>query len=569
MWGNEWRSRERKQATETQTVACRTQLHFSLWLLPIFLATFLAYIPAMNGAILWDDDANVTRPELQSAEGLYRIWFEPGATQQYYPLLHTAFWLEHKLWGDATLGYHLVNITWHLISVTLVYAILVSLEIPGALLAAGIFALHPVMVESVAWITEQKNTLSGMFYFGAMLAYLRFDENRRTVDYLGAFALFVLALFGKTATVTLPGALLVIVWWKHGSLSWSRDIRPLIPFAAIGITAGSITSWVERTKLGTETSEFALSLSQRVLVAGRVIWFYLGKLFYPVNLVFMYPKWTIDPAQWRQWLFPLAALLLTGWFWMLRHRFRGPLAGWLYFCGTLLPVLGFMNVFYFFYAYVSDHFQYLASLGIITISSAGFVTAAKRFRWQSMAGGVAILAVLAALTYHQSGLYYTDKFTLYETILTNNPECWLAELNLGSLLVDSGRDAEGIDHYKRALALNPTSCDAHSNLGIMLCSKGRLAEGLEHLKIAAELNPKSASTHHDYANGLLLAKRYDEAVTECQEAVKLMPNSASERFSFGLALARAGRIEQAKAQLRIALEIRPDYPQARELLSRL
>ncbi|MEN6452293.1 MAG: glycosyltransferase family 39 protein, partial [Thermoguttaceae bacterium] len=176
----------------------------------LFLAVLVAYLPALRGGFIWDDDGHVTRPELRSWHGLYRIWHEPNASQQYYPVLHTAFWIEHRLWGDNTLYYHLVNVLLHTTAAVLVAVVLRRLAVPGALLAAAIFALHPVHVESVAWISEQKNTLSAVFYLGAMLAYLRFDQTRRPLAYAVAIALFVLGLESKTVTATLPAALLVI-----------------------------------------------------------------------------------------------------------------------------------------------------------------------------------------------------------------------------------------------------------------------------------------------------------------------------------------------------------------------
>ncbi len=200
----------------------------------------------MEGFI-WDDHAHVTRPELRSWYGLFRIWFDLGATQQYYPMLHSAFWVQYWFWDDATLGYHLVNILLHATVAVMVAMILRQLAIPVAYLAAAIFALHPVHVESVAWITELKNTLSAVFYLGSAMVYLRFDQQRRISLYLWALCLFVLS---KTVTATLPAALLLIFWWQRGHLEWKKDIMPLLPFFLIGAVFGIFTSWVERTQIG-------------------------------------------------------------------------------------------------------------------------------------------------------------------------------------------------------------------------------------------------------------------------------------------------------------------------------
>ena len=258
----------------------------------------LAYWPALHGAQLWDDDGHVTKPALRSLAGLKGIWTEVGATQQYYPVLHSAFWVEHRLWGDAVIGYHLVNVLLHAASALLVMAIMRRLALPGAWLGGLIFALHPVGVESVAWITEQKNTLSAFFYLGAAFFYLDFDQTRRGSRYFAAALLFVLALFSKTVTATLPAALLVVFWWRRGRLDFFRDVLPLLPWFALSACSGLVTAWVEKFFIGAHGADFGLTFSQRVLLAGRALWFYADKLCWPGELVFIYPRWQLDPGAW-------------------------------------------------------------------------------------------------------------------------------------------------------------------------------------------------------------------------------------------------------------------------------
>src|SRR5437763_6703400 len=202
------------------------------WFFCLILAgvTILAYQPAWHGGLLWDDDNCTTPPELRTLDGLRRIWFQPRAIAQYYPLVFSSYWLQQRLWGDSTTGYHIVNLLLHIGCVVLVLRILRRLRIPGAQLAAIIFALHPVNVETVAWIAERKNTLSGVFALAATLWYLRFDESRSRRSYALALGMFLLGLLSKAAVVTLPLALLAIFWWKRGTISWSRDVVPLIPF---------------------------------------------------------------------------------------------------------------------------------------------------------------------------------------------------------------------------------------------------------------------------------------------------------------------------------------------------
>ena len=434
----------------------------------LVVATVAAYRPAWYGGMLWDDDGHLTKPELRSLEGLGRIWFDLDATNQYYPLLHSAFWLQYRLWGDQTLGYHLVNIVLHALNALLVALILRRLRVPGALLAAAIFALHPVHVESVAWMAELKNTLSGFFYLASALAYLGFDERRRRGMYTLSLALFAAALLCKTVTATLPAALLVVFWWRRGGLNWRRDVLPLLPFLALGATAGLFTAWVERALIGAAGAEYDFTLIERCLIAGRVICFYLGKLLWPTNLIFIYPQWNISQSVWWQYLYPLGIILtvLAG-LWLVRRRWRGPLAGMLFFCGTLFPALGFLNVYPFRYSLVADHFQYLASLGIITLFAAGLARLAASSVLAcsgSRAAMLTILSLLGVLTWHQSQ-QYRDVETLYRTTLSQNPSCWMAHNNLGSVLEASGRPEEAVRHYQQALRIKPDHAQGPQQLG--------------------------------------------------------------------------------------------------------
>ena len=379
-----------------------------LTVLLIVCCTFLAYLPALDGGLLWDDAAHVTRPDLRSLHGLWRIWSDLGATQQYYPLLHSAFWMEYKLWGDATLGYHLANLLLHAAAAILVMLIMRRLGLPGAWLAALIFTLHPVCVESVAWIAEQKNTLSTVFYLGAALLYLNFDRTRRGSHYFLALALFVMALLTKTVTDTLPAALLVVFWWQRGRLGWKRDVVPLLPWFALGAAAGLFTAWVERRFVFAEGPDFALTLVERFLLAGRALWFYLGKLVWPADLMFFYPRWHVDAAQWWQYLFPLAALAALIGLCLLAPKHRGPLAGALIFAGTLFPALGFFNVYPFIYSYVADHFQYAASLGIIVPVAAGLASAVTA-RTRGWAVAAACLALAGARRPHLAAVRHVPR----------------------------------------------------------------------------------------------------------------------------------------------------------------
>ncbi len=523
-------------------------------------ATLLAYFPAFQGGFIWDDAGHVTRPDLQSLQGLERIWCELGATQQYYPFLHTAFWVEHLLWGDWAPGYHILNVLLHATAACLLGIALRRLAVRGAWLAALLFGLHPVGVESVAWISEQKNTLSTVLYFSAALAYLRFDEKRKGGPYALATGLFTIALLTKTVTATLPAALLVVFWWKRGRLSWRRDVVPLAPWFALAGAAGWLTAWFERTRIGAQGADFSLTLAQRGLLAGRVIWFYLGKLVWPADLVFIYPRWTVDPAQAWQWLFPLAVLALLVGLWLGRRR--GVIAGLLFFVGTLFPALGFINVFPFLFSFVADHFQYLAGAGILVLGSAGLESLRPRL---PVAGGRVLaalgLAALGILTWHQSTMY-RDVFTLYETTLAKNPACWLAHNNLAEALANSGRTPEAIPHLEQALRLRPGFPEAENNLGDDLRQLGRPQEALPHLERALRLQPTFAEAHNNLGAALMMTGRSVEGIAEFNEALRLKPGYAVARLNLGLARANAGQPDQAIGDFAEAVRLKPDFGQA-------
>jgi protein O-mannosyl-transferase len=573
--------------------------------LAIFGATLAAYLPSLRGGLLWDDAAHVTAPGLRSLGGLWRIWFRLGTTQQYYPVLHSAFWLEHRIWGDSLLGYHLANVGLHAAAACLFALVLARIRparvgFPGfEWLAAAVFALHPVCVESVAWISEQKNTLSLVFYLLSALAYLRFENGRRWPWYSAAFVLFILALLSKSVTATLPAALLLMVAWKRGRLA-PRDALPLLPWFAAGACSGLFTAWVERVYIGARGEAFGLGIAERCLLAGRIVWFYLGKLLWPSDLMFIYPHWSVSvSAAWGLGLIGLAAAAAV--LWASRGWSRAPLLAFLFFVGSLFPALGFINVYPFIFSYVADHFQYLACLGIVALVAQGGAAVAwgrggAAARGALAAASAAVLATLFALTWRQSA-HYRDAGALYLDTLAKNPACWMAENNLGVYLMDQGsaaaavpfledavrqrpdysdahnnlgnaltkvpgRPAEAIAQFRTALQLEPGMTQAHANLGVaLLGSPGGSAEGIQELETALRgngQNPDYADLHAKLGGALAAdPAREPEAIAELGEAIRLGRDSAEVRGALGLALARSGRPGDAAEQFARALQLSP------------
>lgn len=566
----------------------------------LVVTTLLVYQPAWHGAPLWDDDGHLTRAELRSVEGLGRIWTDVTATQQYYPLVHSAFWLMHRLWGDHTTGYHIVNIALHACSAFLFAVLLRRLSVPGAWFAAFVFALHPVHVESVAWMTELKNTLSTPIYLLAALAYLRFEDSRRGRDWALALALFAMALLAKTVTATLPISLLILAWWRRGALSWARDVRPALPFVLIGIAAGALTAWVEHAVIGAKGSDFGLTLVERFLVAGRAVWFYLLSLVWPANLVFIYPRWTVSQAVWWQYLFPaaLAGALIV--LWRLRGKTRAPLTALLLYGAALAPALGFVDVYPFRYSFVADHFQYAASLAPIAfLSAAGalYASAAVRSIGLRFALAAAVLAPLAVLSWHHSH-QYRDNETLYRTTIARNPGAWMAHHNLGLLeLHEKGDLQAALGHVEESLRLNPENAEAlnsrgfirqrlgdkaaarrdyeasirmnptfsspYNNLGVLTYSDGRLEEAAALYREASRLNPKDPEPPRNLGIVLLDLGRTAEAAPFIRRAYELNPEGPDLVSNLASLLLREGRADEAVHYFKRALELRPDFPAAR------
>ena len=656
-----------KSRTEVRTETAGPSSGLPAWQLALIgLAAVLVYLPALRGGFIWNDADYVTRGELQSLGGLTRIWFEVGATEQYYPLLHSFFWLQHRLWGDAPLGYHLVNVLMHA-GCAMLLAMVVARLFAGraatpltagsiddqggegtrrptanviALLSGLIFAVHPVYVESVAWISEQKNTFSLFWYLLAGLIYLRWQNARgraeavpkpgsrsnisaeappqpypqtsiaagssafakptadkssqpylwwRQPAYWLATGCFILALLSKSLTASLPCALLVVTWWRSGRLGRSTW-APLIPWVVLGAVAGAFTGWVEHSYIGAKGEDYALSFVARGVLAGRVIWFYLAKYAWPADLSFIYPRWEIDASQAWQWLFPLGAMALLFVLWRFRGRARGPLAGYLLFVGSLVPTIGFFNVYAFKFSYVADHWNYLPSLALAVMAAWGGVEMAARFAGRardSVAAGMAencggersrrptgwILVAgvgLAALGFYASRQIapYRELETFYREGLRRNPDSWMMHQNLGVLLVQTERVPEAIPHFVRELELRPREAEGENNYGVALAKLGKSAEALVHFERAVQLKPKYAEAWLNVGIARRDLGQTAGAVTALEEVVRLQPQAAEAFYELGSIAAEAGRATEAIARFEQALQIRPDYPAAAESLGR-
>jgi len=540
------------------------------WLFGLLLAavTIFMYQPAWNGGFLWDDDAYVTNNELLTApNGLRRIWFSLDSPSQYFPLVYTTFRIEHALWGLNPSGYHWINLLLHVANALLVWRVLVRLKVPGAWLAGAIFALHPVHVESVAWITERKNVLMGFFFLLTLLAWIAFldERTKRPWRFYGlALILYVLALSAKTTACTLPAALLLILWLQKKPIN-KRRLSQVVPFLILGIGMGLLAVWWERYHQGTRGALFALGPIERILIASRAVWFYLSKLIWPSNLTFIYPKWNISPAHPLDYAWLLAGVVLCAVIYFARRYVgRGVEVAAAFFVATLSPVLGFIMLYTFRYTFVADHYQYLASIGPIALASAGVATLAgtfKRSRPLILSAAGCVTVTLALLTWRQAAMY-ADIEALWWTTLKGNPECWMAHNNLGIALFQKGDTDEAVAHYRTTLEMQPDFWDAEYNLGIALLSKGQVDEAIAHCSNAVRIAPNDPDALVSLGNALLQKERIDDAIAYYQKALSIRPDYFLAHHSLGHAFLEKGEIDAAISHCRAALLIQSENADA-------
>jgi len=575
------------------------------WLLGLALvaATIFAYQPIWHAGFIWDDDLYVTHNRLLSApDGLQRIWFSLDSPSQYFPLTYTAFRVEHALWGLNPAGYHWVNLLLHAANALLVWRLLKRLGVPGAWLAAAIFSLHPVQVESVAWITELKNILSLFFSLLTLLAWIEFvgaETGRRRPQYFLALMFYSLAILSKTTACTLPAGLFLILWLKGGSITRSRLVQ-IVPFLALGAGMGLLAMWWERYHQGTEGRFFSLGLTERVLLASRALWFYVGKLAWPANLTFSYPRWAISPADPFAYLWLIAGAGLAAVIFFTRRFFgRGVEVAVLFYMATLMPLLGLIMLYTFRYSFVADHYQYAAGIGPVALAAAGIAMALefsgkiKMFLKPALYG--VLLLTLGVLTWRQCGMYASLE-TLWRTTLARNPDSYLAHESLGDVLLRKGQVDEALVHFRRALVIQPGFAEAHCNLGIALDQQGRTDEAIVQLRKALELQAdypiadnnlgsifsrqgqvdeamawfrRALAVQPDYSRagnnlGIALAQKglVDEAIAQFQKVLEFHPDQAEAHYNLGVAFAQQQRLDEAIVQFRKALVARPDYAEA-------
>jgi protein O-mannosyl-transferase len=575
------------------------------WLgaLILIALVFIAYARVFHAGFIWDDESHLTQnPCVVGPLGLKEIWTSARAV--YYPLVLTTFWALHKIVGITPWPYHLLNVLLHAGSAILLWRVLRQLSIRGAWLGAALWALHPVMVQSVAWVTELKNTQSCLFYLLSILCFLKWNNQGAAVSSpplgqprdsrsLMFFALslffFILATLSKPSVVVLPVALALCIWWRKGRMRW-RDVVVLAPFVLISVLASVWTIFEQKFHAGAIGAEWAQTWPERLIIAGRAIGFYLAKLVWPDPLIFIYPRWEIDSSKLTAYLPLLAALTGLLVLWSIRAKWgRTAFFAAAYYVVSLFPVLGFFDVFFFRYSFVSDHFQYLASMGPLALAGAAMTTGCSRLAvaaslhrgappasWSSNSAtrrhsavattsllglyGV-LLLLLVFLTWRQTGVYH-DLVTLYKATLVKNPGCWMAHYNLGIVLNDRGDTDEAITHYRQAIALRPSYAEAHYNLGRLLAQKGQLDDAVTHYEKALELNPTDAEAQNNLGVTLFGSGRLDDAIAHYKKALAIRPDYAEASCNLANALVFKGDLDGAIARYSACLALSPNHAEA-------
>ena len=567
-----------------------------LWGFLLIALVFIAYAPVFGAGFVWDDESHLTKnPCIVGPLGLKEIWTSTQAV--YYPLVLTTFWVLHKFVGLNPLPYHILNVLMHAGSAVLLWRLLRQLGVRGAWLGAALWALHPVMVQSVAWVTELKNTQSCLFYLLSIIFFLSWEAQARvtrvvrintTLMFALSLTCFVLATLSKPSVVMLPVVLALCIWWRRGTVGW-KDGIPLAPFLLVSAFASAWTIWEQKFHASAVGPEWAQTWPERLIIAGRAIWFYLGKLVWPHPLIFIYPRWEIHSWQWMAYLPLLAATLGLIVLWALPGRAgRALFFAAAYYLVSLFPVLGFFSVYFFRYSFVSDHFQYLASMGPLALAGAAIATLVWRFcetplelasdtdALQSSSDDIGVarrrlflgslgcsilLLSLAFLTWQQTTAYH-DLITLYTRTLTRDPACWMAHYNLGIALQDHGETDQAITHYRQAIELRPGYAEAHYNLGRLLAEKGEFNDAINHYEATLAINPADAEAHNNLGATLFQAGRVDDAIAHYQEALAVRPDYAEASCNLADALLSKGDMDGAITHYRTCVAVLPNHTDA-------
>lgn len=564
----------------------RSRFAVRLGVIVMIVATIVAYAPSLKGSFLWDDNIfTYDSPIIRDGLSPLQYWQGKGSPD-YYPILSTAFYVQWQFFERDATGYRVVNLVGHIASCLLLWRVLLLLRLGSlaAWLGAALFALHPINVTTVAWIAEQKNTLSMVFCLGAMLAHLRYDESGSRRAFGIALVLFAMGLLCKASIVVLPAGLTVMIMWRRGAVR-KQDVVALLPMFALAAVGAAVAIYFQShgatSALGPPVRPEGLA--SRFAASGWIMWFYLYKALVPIDLMMVYPRWSVDGGNPVAYL-PLAAMIaLLAVLLRMRSAWLTALA---WFLIAILPVLGLIDMVFHRLSLVADHWTYVA-LPAVTAAVAVAVVRGIRSSWVRLTAIAALCMVLFVLTFQRSAIF-SDSRSLWTDAVKRNPDAWIAHNNLGDALTVA-QPLEAMKHFRRAIELDPNYAKAYYNLAFSLAEfnkldeaieyfqksvsldpldiwaqrdlgralvlRGQVAEGLEHLRLAASFDPNH--THVMYWLGIALSKagQYQEAVGVLQDQVAQHPEDVTLRYALAMSLLETGKTDAAMTQLRYARDV--------------
>ena len=539
----------------------------------IIVLCLTTYASSVQNDFIWDDDSYVyANPYLQKTDGLRAIWFT-HRLPQYYPMTFTTFWIEHQLWGDHPFGYHITNLILHVLNAILVFWVIQKLCATLAFPVALLFAVHPIQVETVAWVTERKNLLALFFFLLAMLSYLRFDDTRKTSHYFQTLGLFVCALLSKSIAVCFIFIPVLYGWWRNGKVTW-REIRLSIPLVAIGALSAINTIYLELYRVGARGDAWDLTVFERIVLAGRILLFYLYKVCVPLKFSFFYSRWAIDASQWWQWLFPLIPIVVLILLFYFRHEIgRGPLALFLFYTVSIFPALGFFNVYPMKYSFVADHFSYLSTpvLFLLTCLCISFLLVKLKLKFPSLKSKTAKILMwlifLSVITYMSGKSMvltrnYKNVVTLWENLLNDNPKAWVAYTNLGYVYRSVGKIENAISIYQKAIETIPDNPNAYYNLANTYYDIGETEQAIEFYRKTLKIDSHYVNAYNNL--GLIYNNlgKTNEAIELFRKAIEIDPKQAKTYYNLGLTYNTIGNVKEAIELYKRAIEIDPHFSEA-------
>jgi len=520
------------------------------------------YSPVYHGAWLWDDDTDIyNNPITLNPAGWWMNWFEPGRLQAYYPIKADTQWVQWRLWGNHTLGYHLTNIVFHLCSALLIWRLLGKIGLRLAWLGGLLFVVHPVTIESVAWIAELKNTISLPPFLLALCCWVEFDKNHRPYDYIFTFGWFVVAVLCKISTALFPALILLYAWWKHGGLKWS-DLKATAPFWIMSLGVGLITLSLHQSHALNDQRDTLNGLLPRLSCVGMTCLFFVFKAMWPVGMLPIYPAWKFNPLSVWETMPDVILVGLLVWFWTRRKGWgRHALLGFGFFLINLVPVIITIQLIYSASMIWSlDHLGYISLIGLIGLAVAGLDQIQKRLSTglNTICGWiVAVIILVMAMGSHLYASAFVNPETLWSYTLERNPEAWPAFSNLVIILQRQGDNEDAFKALSAAIKINPENAEAQNGLGNIYSLRNQMPEAIFHYETALKYNPNYTPAYNGLGNALLLTGDLTNARSNCEKALKIDPNYVSAHCTLGLIFAQMGQISSAIEQFQIARQLDP------------